>query len=493
MARADTLRRLVFAAAAVVVAGGAVAVAVAMRLPPPRPAAELAHGGQPPIRGPLRAGPRWFTTPAGDAVLLVGAHTWDNFQDVALPGRAAAPFDYPRYLAFLERNHHNFIRLWRWEQARWMVEPPGDCTISPQPWRRTGPGMALDGGPRFDLGAFDDAYFARLRARVVAARDRGIYVSIMLFNGWSIDREKGPFAVANPWRGHPFHRDNNVNGVDGDLGGADSGGATHTLANPAVTAIEDAYVRKVVDTVNDLDNVLYEISNESPATATEWHARMIRLVKSYEAGKPKQHPVGMTSEWPDGDNAALVASPADWISPNAGEDSLLLREPAAAMGGKIVVADTDHLCGVCGDAAWVWRSFLRGQNLAFMDPYEGATGIDPKIDTAARRWAIVRANLGYALGYAQRQPLADMAPRGDLAAGGFCLASPARGAYLVLVAGGRDVWVDARGTAGGLAVEWLELRTGRVEAGEAVRGGARLDLRSPFPAPSVLSLAPRPR
>ena len=31
----------------------------------------------------------------------------------------------------------------------------------------------------------------------------------------------------------------------------------------AVTALQEAYIRKVIDTVNDLDNVLYEISNES--------------------------------------------------------------------------------------------------------------------------------------------------------------------------------------------------------------------------------------
>ena len=30
-----------------------------------------------------------------------------------------------------------------------------------------------------------------------------------------------------------------------------------------ITAIQEAYAKKVIDTVNDLDNVLYEISNES--------------------------------------------------------------------------------------------------------------------------------------------------------------------------------------------------------------------------------------
>src|SRR5262249_9472955 len=152
------------------------------------------------------------------------------------------------------------------------------------------------------------------------------------------------------------------------------------------TALQDAYVRKVVDAVNDLDNVLYEISNESDASSTAWQEHMIELVHGYERDKAKQHPVGMTAEWPDGDNAVLEASPADWISPNAGPENQLVRDPPPAAGGKVVVADTDHLCGVCGDATWVWRAFLRGQNPIFMDPYEGKTGIDPKIDPSARRW-----------------------------------------------------------------------------------------------------------
>ena len=34
---------------------------------------------------------------------------------------------------------------------------------------------------------------------------------------------------------------------------------------PAVTALQEAYVRNVIDTVNDLDNVLYDICNEVPS------------------------------------------------------------------------------------------------------------------------------------------------------------------------------------------------------------------------------------
>ena len=55
---------------------------------------------------------------------------------------------------------------------------------------------------------------------MIAARERGIYVIVMLFDGWSVER-KGDGE--NPWDGHPFNRANNINGVDGDLNHDGSG------------------------------------------------------------------------------------------------------------------------------------------------------------------------------------------------------------------------------------------------------------------------------
>ena len=137
----------------------------------------LADSGKPAkTAGPLRVhptNPRYFTDPNGQAVYLTGSHTWQSLQDGILAGYTTVtqPFDYTGYLNLLEVNHHNFIRLWRWELT----------THEPQPWQRTGPGQGLDGKLKFDLRRFNQAYFDRLRLRVTTARDRGIYVSIMLF------------------------------------------------------------------------------------------------------------------------------------------------------------------------------------------------------------------------------------------------------------------------------------------------------------------------
>src|SRR5206468_1745865 len=109
--------------------------------------------------------------------------------------------------------------------------------------------LATDGKPKFDLSQLDQTYFDRLRQRVVQAAQRGMYVSVMLWDG------SGPQFERNSTDGFPFDPANNINGISS--GGVES----QSLTNAAVTAIQETYARRVIDTVNDLDNVLYEIAN----------------------------------------------------------------------------------------------------------------------------------------------------------------------------------------------------------------------------------------
>ena len=205
------------------------------------------------------ANPRYFTDGSGRAIYLTGSHTWNRLQDRT--DMSQPEFGYAGYLRLLGRENHNFMRLWVWEQAAWAPWTTDMVKFHPLPYLRTGPETALDGEPKFDLTRLNQEYFDRLRSRVSAARDNGIYVAVMLFQGWSV--EKKPNQPGNPWNGHPFHRENNLNGVDGDLNGDGEGTEVHTLENPAITALQETYVRKVVNTVNDLDNVLWEICNEA--------------------------------------------------------------------------------------------------------------------------------------------------------------------------------------------------------------------------------------
>ena len=51
-------------------------------------------------------------------------------------------------------------------------------------------------------------------------------------------------------------------------------------------------MKKVIDTLNDLPNVLWIVSQEAPGNSKWWNSHLIALIRSYEAGKPLQHPIG---------------------------------------------------------------------------------------------------------------------------------------------------------------------------------------------------------
>lgn len=448
-------------------------------------------------RGPLRPqrdNPRYFADGTGRAIFLTGSHTWPNFATDQGPAR----FDYAGYLDFLVAHHHNFFRAWVWDVPHSVQGiNGGPFQWEPLAYERTGPGLATDGRPKFDLTRFNPAFFARLRARTVQAGERGMYVAIMLFQGfaWQYNRSATD--------GFPLDGRNNVNGID-----AGPKDAAATLDSPAVTAVQEAYVRKVVDTLNDLDNVLYEISNESGPASTAWQYHFIDFVHAYERTKPRQHPVGMTYQYDGGKNSDLFASPADWISPNCEPD--WVKEPPVAQGGKIIVYDTDHGYGWQDlkrdgpelQRAWAWKCFLRGNHTLFMDPYlaapigksaprnrpVGVNPVDPYFGLSPDPYyEPLRLAMGDTRRYAEKIDLAHALPHPSLASTGYCLAKPGR-EYLVYAPPGATTFTVRLG-AGKYAYEWYDTAA-RVVAGRGtieVASGSR-EFSAPAAAGVVLWL-----
>ncbi|MBN1294080.1 MAG: hypothetical protein JXB48_19745 [Candidatus Latescibacteria bacterium] len=450
--------------------------------------------------GPLKPhpqNPRYFADPSGKSVYLTGLHTWNNLRDM---GKTDPPpaFDYRKYLDFLEERDLNFIRLWSWDLTRCKVNET-QIFAEQFPWQRTGPGTALDGKPKFNLDTFDDTYFRRLRSRVEAAEKRGIYVSVMLFEGWALHASEEPWC----WDGHPFNSKNNINGIDGDPDGDGRGIETHTLDVPEVLELQKRYVGKVIDTLNDLDNVLYEITNESGVYSTVWQYHMIDFIHEYERNKNKQHPVGMTFQYNRdkanrGTNAILFDSPADWISPNP--EGGYQDNPPASDGSKIIITDTDHLWGIGGNRAWVWKSFCRGLNPIFMDRYGY---VEPKKSGGENKpvWAdylspvpendpqfdSLRDNLGYAKSYADRMDLALAAPMNDLCSTGYCLANPGY-EYLVYAPEGGTFTLSFDGTEKIYRIEWMNPENGSITSVGNIRGKNTNEFTSPFQGDAVLYL-----
>ena len=460
------------------------------------------------IHGPVTVSrnPNYFKDANGSVLILNGSQTWNTFQDWGSNG-SLQTLDFKAFVNFLTAHGHNFTLLWTTEMPHFCNLPttassPPEFIVRPLPWRRTGPGNATDGGLKFDLTKFDPGFFARLRTRTQALNNAGIYAGVYLFTGEWLN----VFRCSAD--GYPFTGANNINGVDDGYAGGKKGTGSITMTAPdAITRFQDAYVEKVIDTLNDLPNVLWIVSEEAPADSTWWNAHQISHIRAYESKKAHQHPIGY---------AALIGAPdtilynsdADWVAPQ------VRISPATSCGSgkpacKVNVNDSDHSYWEMWNETpqknrnFAWENFMTGNQVLFMDPYvvyyprqnrnlcvAPTSGICSGPDT---RYDNFRDNLGYILRYSRKLKLASVTPRSALCSTGYCLArTPSAGAeYLVYAPAGGTFTVDlsAMPASRKLAVEWFDPSTGSAIAGDAVPAGSSTrSFTPPFNGDAVLYL-----
>jgi hypothetical protein len=425
---------------------------------------------------------RYFATPDGQIRYLTGGYEGSEFQDFAFGGNAKS--DFPTALKILSRNGGNLLRFWTSESGR--GDPIGKGATQ-MPWMRSGICCAADGENKFDLSRFDVGtldnpdidsihYFERMRARVIAARAEGVYVSIMLWHsfGW----ENGLRIPANrSWDAHPFNSRNNINGVNGDPNGDGQGLELGSLGQ-AFTPYQEAYVRQVIDSVGDLDNVLYEICNEcydSPGT-NAWQRHFIEFIRRHEAGQGNRHPVGMTS-LQNFNNHVLVQSGAEFISPG---DPVYEQDPPATVPAQVSILDMDHMvpCTGTNDPLWPWKAFVRGHNLWYIycHRYGRPNSSEETILTRMGQTSI----------YAGRMNLGDSMPETDpsLCSSRYCLMGP--DGILALVPEGGSITLTLR-AEGTWSVEWFDPASGNTAVGPSVRQGSQT-LTAPFAGEAVVFL-----
>ena len=410
--------------------------------------------------GPLtihQNNPRYFATPDGRALVLAGSHTWDNLQDWG----STPEFDFTGYLNLLEQYNHNVTRLWHWESSG---------KVAPVVYARTGPGVAVDDLPRFDLTRFNEVYFTRLRERVSRLQDRGIYAVVVLFS-----------RFVN-WEHHPFNANNNINGIDGG-----DEPAFHSTKDKAIWELQVSYVRKVIDAVNEFDNVLFEIGTELDRTSLAWQKRMIKVVRQREADLPNQHLIGLsTSGARNGIPVkALLNSNADWVAPRNESGFDYTKSPKVASGEHVIVADTDHIGVVLGNTnpnfmrRWVIKTFMRGNHILLMDaiqnpiPGRETEPLEDWNDPNNPGLPAARQAMGTVLRLASRFDLGLLTPISDraLCSTTYCLRDPGQ-AYVAYNPKGRVFHLQLE--AASYDLQWIDtagaiLNTSSVKVAAPVR------------------------
>jgi Putative collagen-binding domain of a collagenase/Family of unknown function (DUF6298) len=462
----------------------------------------------PPIIGELSvsANHHYFKDGTGRPILLNGSQTWNTLQDWGTDG-APQPVDFDQFVKFLTTHGHNFTLLWTVEMPKFCNLPvvasdPPQFTVSPFPWERTGPGNATDGGLKFDLTKYDPQFFNRLRSRVESLNRAGVYAGVYLFTGEFLN----VFRCADD--GYPFTGANNVNGVDdGYAGGTRGIGSVIMTAPNPITKYQDAYVDKVIDTLNDLPNVLWIVSEEAPPQSLWWNRHLIAHIRAYESTKPHLHPIGYAA--PIGvRDTVIYDSDADWVAPWA------KISPASSCGAgkpscKVNINDSDHTYfGMWNDSPrvnrnWAWENFASGNQVLFMDPYvvdypreDRNHCVGPYKGICAApdpRWENVRNTLGYILKVSRKLNRAEMAPHGTLSSTGFCLAqaTSTEAEYLVYAPTGGVFTVDlsAMQRSRQLAVEWFNPATGaEMKADPVSAGSTKQTFTPPFAGDAVLVL-----
>lgn len=173
-----------------------------------------------------------------------------------------AAFNYIEYLDMLQSYGFNLSRLvilLRETESEFKGYLGYQNTLCPTaenyicPWSRSPIPGALDGGNKFDLESWNEAFFDRLKNFCMEAEKRGIIVEITFFSQYYSNKPDSPWSlsVLNP--------DNNINDI-----GATGYNRFTTCENAMLLAKQEALVRKIVTEMKDFDNIYYEICNEPP-------------------------------------------------------------------------------------------------------------------------------------------------------------------------------------------------------------------------------------
>jgi hypothetical protein len=429
-------------------------------------------------------------------------------------------FDYEKYLATLKAGGLNFTRIFGGSY----VEAPGKSfgilrnDLAPEqgryvaPWARSEVAGYAGGGNKFALERWDAEYFRRLREFLTEASERGIAVEMSLFSSHYGELQ---------WKLSALNPANNVN--MSDTGHTSGAGTTdykkaQTLENGSALAYQEQYTRKLVREANGFDNVIFEIQNEPwadrPAAvgaiglvnpmlqgaardqfpnaaeladelSLAWQAKVAEWITSEEATLPNKHLIAQNISnfrFPIRKLLAGVSianfhyADADAAAWNYGLDKALSCDETGFMGRDDELYRRE-----------AWNFMLAGGEIFDGLDYSFSVGHEDGTDTEANGpgggSAALRHELRVLSEFLQSFDLAELHP--EARAVRHSTGTVAR----VLSNAGREyaMYFDGDGPTevtldlpeGRYSGEWVNVRTGRVERAEEIRGGLGVVVESP--------------
>lgn len=196
-------------------------------------------------------------------------------------------FDYVKYFDELAASGMNTTRTF----TGIYLEPQGAFNISHNtlapaegrsinPWARSNEAGYALGGNKFDLDKWDTAYFARLKDFIAQAGKRNIVVELDLFSN---------FYDTLQWQLSPVYHRNNIN----NMPQVEDQKEVLSLRHPEILSVQEKMVRKIVEELNEFDNLYYEVCNEpyfgDLEALDEWEKHMTAVVVDAEKDLPKKH------------------------------------------------------------------------------------------------------------------------------------------------------------------------------------------------------------
>jgi hypothetical protein len=340
----------------------------------------------------------------------------------------------------------------------------------------------------YDLASFNQTYFDRLRAVVLSAVKKGLTPSVMLFEG---NENQSKIVLGFT---HPMLAGNNINGVSCDTNSDAHCEETHTLADATITSYQDAYVRKVIDALNDIDGYIYEIVNETGFDNVTWQNRVADLIIQYELQDGRQsHPIwmshwGAASRQPPSNRYLFENAHVHIVAPAGREYE---TNPPHNHGNKrvnVVFHDTDHAGYGNGVVTvdWPWKAFTRGISPLYLDCPHGYCRREPDSDRP-----LIRRAMAQTLAFANRINLKDMT-----VATGYKIIDSSYGLYqtcaeylMYMPKDGRNkINLESCKPEDFFSVEYFEPKTGATISGGRVRGGATRSFDPPGSNPMVVYL-----